>query len=91
MPTHLITINGNNNATNIRVLPVNDEITLEYDDRLLLRFTPDGTVLSGLANMFEYIRDTAVVNIIDNDCKYTFSLQLAFKKNVSPFSIGDQF
>ena len=75
MEQQFITINRNNNATSIRILPVNDEITLEYDDRVLLRFTPAVTNLfSDLANQFEYIRDTAVVNIIDNDRKCPFSL-----------------
>ena len=75
MEQQFITIHGNNNATSIRVFPVNDEITLEYDDRVLLRFTPDVTNLfSNLANQFEYIRDTAVVHIIDNDRKCPFSL-----------------
>ena len=75
MEQQFITINGNNNTNSIRVFPVNDEITLEYDDRVLLRFTPAGTNLfSDLANHFEYIRDTAVVNIIDNDRKCPFSL-----------------
>ena len=75
MEQQFITINANNNATSIRVFPVNDEITLEYDDGVLLRFTPAVTNLfSDLANQFEYIRDTAVVNIIDNDRKYPFSL-----------------
>ena len=75
MEQQFITISGNNNVTSIRVFPVNDEITLEYDDRVLLRFTPDVTNLfSDLANQFEYIRDTAVVNIIDNNRKCPFSL-----------------
>ena len=75
MEQQSITIDGNNNATSIRVFPVNDEITLEYDDRVFLRFTPALTNLfSDLSNHFEYIRDTAVVNIIDNDRKCPFSL-----------------
>ena len=75
MEQQFITINGNNNATSIRVFPVNDEITLEYDDRVLLRFTPAVTnFVSDLESQFEYIRDTAVVNIIDNDRKCPFSL-----------------
>ena len=75
MEQQFIIIDGSNNATSIRVFPVNDEITLEYDDRVLLRFTPAETNLfSDLSNQFEYIRDTAVVNIIDNDRKCPFSL-----------------
>ena len=92
METHFITINAINNATDIAVFPVNDEITLEYNDRVLLRFTPAVTNLfSDLANQFEYIRGTAVVNIIDNDCKCPFPYNLPLKKCVSLFSFGDQF
>ena len=75
MEQQFITINWNNNANSILVFPVNDEITLEYDDRVLLRFTSNVTNLfSDQANRFEYIRDTAVVNIIDNNRKCPFSL-----------------
>ena len=75
MEAHFIKFNATNNATDIPVFPVNDEITLEYDDRVLLRFTSAVTNLfSDLANQSEYIRDTAVVNIIDNDRKCPFSL-----------------
>ena len=75
MEKQFIKISGYNNAFSIRVFPVNDEITLEYDDRVLLRFTSVVTNLfSDLESHFEYIRDTAVVNIIDNDCKCLFSL-----------------
>ena len=43
-----------------------DTITLEYDDRVRLRFTPDSSAL--LDGVGEYIRDSTTVNIIDNDC-----------------------
>ena len=46
-------------------------MTLEYDDRVLLRFTPDNaSLIRGLEDMGEFIRDSAMVNIIDDDCKY---------------------
>ena len=49
----------------IRLFAVNDEITL------LLTFVPDSTALiPGLLANGEYVRDSATVNIIDNDCKY---------------------
>ena len=58
------------NSAQIRLFTAYDEITLEYDDRVLLMFTPDNTVLiPALEGVGEYIRDTATVHIIDNDCK----------------------
>ena len=84
METNFITISASNGGIDIPVIPVNDEITLEYDDRVLLRFTSAVTNLfSDLANQFEYIRDTAVVNIIDNDRKHPFFIICLYKKCVS--------
>ena len=58
------------NSAQIRLFATNDEITLEYDDRVLLRFTPDNPgLIPALEGVGEYIRDTATVHIIDNDCK----------------------
>ena len=58
------------NSAEIRLFTANDEITLEYDDRVLLMFTPDNYVLiPALEGMGQYIRDTATVHIIDSDCK----------------------
>ena len=54
----------------INIFTTNDEITLEYDDTVILRFTPDNPLLiSGAESDREYIRDMATVNIIDNDSK----------------------
>ena len=54
----------------IRLFAANDEITLEYDDRVLLQFTPDNPgLIPGLEAMGEYIRSSATVYIIDSDCK----------------------
>ena len=57
----------------IQLLSRNDDITLEYSDTVILRFI----VNPGLADLIqqlgaagEYIRDTAIVNIIDSDRKY---------------------
>ena len=48
----------------------NDDITLEYDDSVILTFTPDE---DGLIELYEeegeYIRDSVVVHIDDNDRK----------------------
>ena len=58
----------------IRLFSRNDDITLEYNDTVILRFI----VHPGLAALIqqleaagEYIRDTAIVDIIDNDRKYS--------------------
>ena len=54
----------------IHLFTSNDQITLEYDDRVLLVFTPDNPgLIPGVEGIGEYIRDTAIVNIIDNDSK----------------------
>ena len=47
-----------------------DGITLEYNDSALLMFTTDNTALiTDLEGEGEYIRDTAIVNIVDSDSK----------------------
>ena len=57
-------------SADVRILSLNDEITLEYDDKVRLAFIPDNPdLVSGLQSLGEFIRDTAVVNIIDNDCE----------------------
>ena len=59
----------NNNAM-VRLFTTNDGVTLEYDDTVILRFTPDNPAfIPGVEGAGEFIRDTAVVNIIDNDSK----------------------
>ena len=65
----LMPISVMNNAQ-IRIFTTNDVITLEYDDSIILVFTPDNPALiPGLEASGEYIRDTATVNIIDDDSK----------------------
>ena len=58
-------------SAEIRLFIANDEVTLEYDDRVLLNFDPTAAnLIPGLESFGEYIRNTAIVNIIDNDCKF---------------------
>ena len=60
-------------VTEFRLFTTNDKIALENDDRILLRFTPtQDDLIPGLARYFQYIRDTAIINIIDIDCKCIF-------------------
>ena len=63
------------NAANdiaIQLFSRNDDITLEYNDTVILRFTVNPGI-AGLIQQLraagEYIRDTAIVDIIDNDRK----------------------
>ena len=56
------------NNAQVRIFTTNDDITLEYDDSIILVFIPDDPALiPGLEAAGEYIRDTATVNIIDDD------------------------
>ena len=80
-----------NPSTDIHLYTSNDETALEYDDRVLLKFTPTHVNLTpGLERNFEYIRDTAVVNIIDNDRKCP-SPQCLYNNINYYFSFADQF
>ena len=59
------------NTADIRLFTSNDDVCLEYDDRVQLRFTPDFSgLITAVEGAGEYIRDTATVHIIDNDCKH---------------------
>ena len=53
-------------STPIRLFTTNDDITLEYNDTVKLIFTPDD-LIPLLEDAGHFIRDTATVNIIDND------------------------
>ena len=89
----LIPIRVTNSAL-IRLFTANDEITLEYDDRVLLSFTPDYSALVPvLEGVGEYIRDTATVHIIDNDgkCVY-YEMEPLIPTHTLPFcSVSDHF
>ncbi|CAI8051643.1 hypothetical protein GBAR_LOCUS28278, partial [Geodia barretti] len=62
----------------ISISAVDDFITLEYDDRVRLTFTPSNPALvPGLEDFGEYIRDTSIVNINDTD-----NLQINFDVGV---------
>ena len=68
------------NEAEIRIFTSNDEITLEYDDSVILTFTPDNPALiPGLEAHGEYVRDTVTVYIIDNDSECSISVLIASK------------
>ena len=65
-----VIINNADPSTDVRLFTVNDETALEYEDRVLLRFNPaSAALIPGLESFNECVRDTATVNIIDNDRK----------------------
>ena len=54
----------------IQFFASNDEVTLEYDDTVILRYLPGiDNFVQQVADSGEFIRDTTTVNIIDNDRK----------------------
>ena len=59
------TIRVRNHDTVIRLSTLHDVIALEYGDTILLRFTPDNYIV--ISDVRQFIRDTATVNIIDDD------------------------
>ena len=57
----------------IQLFGRNDDITLEYNDTVILRFIVNpglASLIQQLETAGEYIRDTAIVNIIDENRKY---------------------
>ena len=58
------------NYADIHLFINNDETTLEYDDSVILIFTPfDPALITALEAEGEYIRDSATVNIIDDNSR----------------------
>ena len=61
-----------NAALNIQVIPQYDTISLELDDRIILRFTPNNAAITPdtyFAETGEFLRDFTVVHIMDDDSK----------------------
>ena len=64
-----VDVEGNAEAM-IELRTRNDDITLEYDDTVILVFTPDEEDIIGFyEEEGEHIRDSVVVHIIDTDRK----------------------
>ena len=62
-----VPINTTTNSTEINIKMIDDDISMETNESVILRFMPHRNDLCFLG---EYVRDTATVNIIDNDGKY---------------------
>ena len=62
-------------SAEIRLFIANDGVTLEYEDRVRLEFNLTAAdLITGLESFGEYVRNTAIVNIIDNDSKFRLRL-----------------
>ena len=58
------------NEADIRLFTTNDDTTLEYDDSVIMIFDPaNPAAVDGLEGAGEFVRGSAIVNIIDNDRK----------------------
>lgn len=69
MKNYILPIRVHNNAADISSYTKTDDVTLEHDDRVLLRFTSDTTsLISGLESVGEHIRTDALVNINSERC-----------------------
>ena len=76
--------NQANIQTVVHLILIDDFTTLEYDDRVMLTFTPMlPSLFSFLEAEGEFIRNIAIVSIIDNDSK-SFSYTICALKILSP-------
>ena len=67
--TFSVTTVADNRAT-IPLLATNDGITLEYNDSVVMTFSPSiASRIQFPLDAGEFLRNTATVNIIDMDCK----------------------
>ena len=63
-------VSVSSDGAEIRLFTAKDEIALEYTDRNLLMYTPSYSgLIPGVEAEGEYVRNTAIVRIIDNDSK----------------------
>ena len=62
-------ISFSDNKTEVHLSTTSDVITLEYNDSVILTFTSSNNIIQSLETAGEFLRDTATVNIIDEDCK----------------------
>ena len=77
---------GFSGNSNIPLTAKSDDIALENDDRFNVKFVhvfgPE--VFDVVTNLGEYLRDTAVVEIIDNDREYYYNKPLFYLQQNIP-------
>ena len=69
---------GTNEALNIQVIPQSDTISLELDDRINLRFTPNTALTPDtyFAATGEFLRDFTALTIMDDDSECCAKLRV---------------
>ena len=82
-----------NAALNIQVIPQSDTISLELDDRIILRFTPSNQTFAPevyFAGTGEFLRDFTVVHILDDDgeCSAYIAVAVGFYYTMSSYIIN---
>ena len=81
--TFSVTTVTDNRAT-IPLLAIKDGITLEYNDSVVMTFSPSiASIIEVLKDAGEFLRDTAIVNIIDMDCKRQLCIRFFYCAHVS--------
>ena len=67
----------------------NDYVTLEIGDTLILRLDPTtANIVDLIEGQGQFLRDTATVTILDNDCKQPLqSIENCFVKSVIEFKV----
>ena len=74
-------------SAEIRLFTANDEVTLEYEDRVQLDFNiTSADLITDLEAVGEYVRNTAIVNIIDSDCKYVLVIVIVRKSSCTRYN-----
>ena len=69
-----IEVEGNTEAL-IELRTRNDAVTLEYDDTVILLFSPDESdLIEFYESVGEYIRNSVTVHIIDTDREFDWSM-----------------
>ena len=83
-----------NSALNIQVIPQSDTISLELDDRIILRFTPTSPLVTPevyFAGTGEFLRDATVVHILDDDSECCVPHIMAHISSMLLFSVTTMF
>ena len=75
--------------SDVRLDASNDDVTLEYGDTVILRLDPtDANIVDLVEGQGQFLRDTATVTILDNDCKQPLqSIENCFVKTVIEFKV----
>ena len=83
--THVTLSSG---FSDVRLDASNDDVTLEIGDTVILRLDPTAANIVDLVEgQGQFLRDTATVTILDNDCKQPLYIENCFVKTVIEFKV----